>query len=200
MAVEFNRTDYSGHFPEIWRGDCKILPGGFKPAQEFPTGTVIRRGTPIFVDFDNMTAAVCKTGTVINGGTTTAPRVAKGHLFVAGDTVSTVDGTVAVTVKSVDTSNTEYDVITFSKDLTGVAADDILIECGEISDEDTATPLYEPNMIVGSELDFTGKGLPTIDAAYDAVVLTPSLGAPMLSEWLNGVCLKNNPNIIYIKQ
>lgn len=198
MAVEFNRNTYSGHFPEIWRGECKILPGGFKPVQAFPVGTVIRRGTPIYVDFDQMSAAVCKTGLVVAGGTTTSPRVAKGHLFAVGDSVAKAEATAAVTVKSIDTSNTEYDVITFDKALTGTAANDILFECGEV--EEKAAPKYEPNMIVGSELNFTGKGLPTVDASYDAVVLIPSLGAPMLKEWLNGVCLKNNPNVIYIKQ
>ena len=61
MAIDFKKTAVKGHTPEIWRGECKILPGGFKPVQSFPVGTVLHRGTPIFVDFAAMSAAVCKT-------------------------------------------------------------------------------------------------------------------------------------------
>ena len=200
MAVEFKRNDYSGHFPEIWRGECKILPGGFKPAQTIPAGTVLRRGVPIYVDFDNMTAAICKTAKVLTGGTTTKPRVTKGHYFAVGDTViKSGDGAKHPTVKGIDTSNADYDVIEFSEAITGLAADDILVE-GTAPDSGNAEAKYTPNMIVGAERLFDGKGLPTIDAAYEAVVLIPSLASPMLADWLNGVCLKNNPNIIYIKQ
>lgn len=198
MAVEFKRTNYSGTFPKFWRGEAKILPGGFKPSQEFPIGTVIHRGVPVCVDFDNMSAAVCKTALVVEGGTTTAPRVAKGHLFVVGDQVAKAEATAAVTIKSIDTSNTDYDVITFDKALTGTAKNDILFESGEVSE--TAVPKYEPNFVVGADKAFDGKGLPTLDIAYDVVVLTPALTMPMLKEWLNGVCLKNNPNILFIKQ
>ena len=63
-----------------------------------------------------------------------------------------------------------------------------------------AAPLYTPNMIVGAVKTFDGKGLPTIDAAYEAVVLYPSLNFPLLDDWLNGCCLKSNPNILFIKQ
>ena len=201
MAIEFNRTDYAGHFPEIWRGECKILPGGFKPVKDLAIGTVLRRGVPLFVDFDNMTAAVCKTALVVNGGTTTKVRVQKGHYFAVGDVLTKYgDGSATPTVNDIDKSNTAYDVLTLSKAYSGIAADDVLVESATTDGDEKAAPLHEPNMIVGSELHVDGKGLPTIDAAFEAVVLTPSLAAPMLPEWLNGVCLKNNPNIIYIKQ
>ena len=58
MAIDFKKTQLSGHTPEIWRGECKILPGGFKPVQNFPVGTVLHRGTPIYVDFEAMSASL----------------------------------------------------------------------------------------------------------------------------------------------
>nr|DAM26464.1 MAG TPA: Head fiber protein [Caudoviricetes sp.] len=212
MAIDFKKTQLSGHTPEIWRGECKILPGGFKPVQNFPVGTVLHRGTPIYVDFEAMSAAVCKTAKVLKGGTTTAPRVAKGHYFVAGDVVMKLGVTdKSPIIKSIDTANAGYDVITFASAIAGLAEGDILVEATEYagtgggsgSDPIPAAPRYTPNMVVGAAKEFTGKGLPTIDAAYEAVVLYPSLNFPLLEDWLinpGKVCLKANPNILFIKQ
>lgn len=210
MAIDFKKTQLSGHTPEIWRGECKILPGGFKPVQNFPVGTVLHRGTPIYVDFEAMSAAVCKTAKVLKGGTTTAPRVAKGHYFVAGDVVMKLGVTdKSPIIKSIDTANAEYDVITFASAIAGLAEGDILVEASAAAAAEgdneavPAAPLYTPNMVVGAVKEFTGKGLPTIDAAYEAVVLYPSLNFPLLEDWLinpGKVCLKANPNILFIKQ
>lgn len=210
MAIDFKKTQLSGHTPEIWRGECKILPGGFKPVQNFPVGTVLHRGTPIYVDFEAMSAAVCKTAKVLKGGTTTAPRVAKGHYFVAGDVVMKLGVTdKSPIIKSIDTANAEYDVLTFASAIAGLAEGDILVEASAAADAEgdneavPAAPLYTPNMVVGAVKEFTGKGLPTIDAAYEAVVLYPSLNFPLLEDWLinpGKVCLKANPNILFIKQ
>ena len=210
MAIDFKKTQLSGHTPEIWRGECKILPGGFKPVQNFPVGTVLHRGTPIHVDFEAMSAAVCKTAKVLKGGTTTAPRIAKGHYFVAGDVVMKLGVTdKSPIIKSIDTANAEYDVLTFASAIAGLAEGDILVEAsaaaGAEGDDEAvpAAPLYTPNMVVGAVKEFTGKGLPTIDAAYEAVVLYPSLNFPLLEDWLinpGKVCLKANPNILFIKQ
>lgn len=210
MAIDFKKTQLSGHTPEIWRGECKILPGGFKPVQNFPVGTVLHRGTPIYVDFEAMSAAVCKTAKVLKGGTTTAPRVAKGHYFVAGDVVMKLGVTdKSPIIKSIDTANAEYDVLTFASAIAGLAEGDILVETSAAAAAEgdneavPAAPLYTPNMVVGAVKEFTGKGLPTIDAAYEAVVLYPSLNFPLLEDWLinpGKVCLKANPNILFIKQ
>lgn len=200
MAIDFKKQKLAGHFPEIWRGECKMLPGGFKPVQEFPVGTVLQRGTPVYVDFEEMTAAVCKTAKVLTGGTTTAPRVSKGHYFVVGDVVTKDgDGKASPTISKIDTSNADYDVITLSAEYTGLAAGDTLVESEIYSDTDVSSK-YEPNMVLGAKKEFDGKGLPTLDVAYEAVVLYPSLLYPILSSWLSGCCLKANPNILFIKQ
>ena len=210
MAIDFKKTQLSGHTPEIWRGECKILPGGCKLERNFPVGTVLHRGTPIHVDFEAMSAAVCKTAKVLAGGTTTAPRIAKGHYFVAGDVVMKLGVTdKSPIIKSIDTANAGYDVITFASAIAGLAEGDILVEASAAAAAEgdneavPAAPLYTPNMVVGAVKEFTGKGLPTIDAAYEAVVLYPSLNFPLLEDWLinpGKVCLKANPNILFIKQ
>lgn len=196
MAIELKTTKYSGRTPEIWRGECKVLPGGFKPAQEnFPADFLLRRGTLVYLDFTNMTAAVCKAGKVMSGSTTTSIKVAKGNLFLKGDIVekygaTAVNGVVpSATVSAVDTSNENYDTITLSDELSTSANDYLVIKGSS-----------HPNAVVAADLKFTGKGLPTIDAAYEAVVLTSSLTYDLLPAWLDGILLKSNPNILFIKQ
>lgn len=200
MAITFEKQSFSGRFPEIWRGECKMLPGGFKPKQDLPVGTVLRRATPIFVDFEDRSAAICKTASVLDGGTTTKVRVPKGHYFAKGDNVAKYGDTVTdpVTVNDIDTSNTAYDTLTLSKAITGIAKDDIIIEA--VKDDSEVKAAYSPNMVVGADRHFEGKGLPTIDAAFQAVVLEPSLLFPVLPEWKTGVGLTLNQNIIFIKQ
>ena len=203
MAITFEKQSFGGRFPEIWRGECKMLPGGFKPTQEFAPGTVVRRATPVFVNFDEMSATVCKVASVLDGGTTTKVRVPKGHYFTKGDNVFKYgDAAPAlVTVNEVDRTNSAYDVLTLSNAITGIAKDDVLVEGKSVEGETpTVKAVCEPNMVVGADKQFDGKGLPTLDAAFEAVVLYPSLQFPILKEWLQGVALKNNPNIIFIKQ
>lgn len=200
MAIEFKKTAYSGRFPEIWRGECKMLPGGFKPLQSFSVGTVLRRATLLEVNFENMTAAVVKLADVLAGGTTEAVRVAKGHYFSVGDVITKVgDGKSTPSISSIDTSNVDYDILTLSAAYTGLKKGDTIVESAAVGGGD-ATSKYTPNMIVGADKEFNGKGIPAIDAAYEAVVLYPSLSFTIPAEWLNGPCLKSNPNILFVKQ
>ena len=245
MAIEFKKTTMKGHTPEIWRGECKILPGGFKPKNNIPVGSTVNRGVPVEVNFSELSAAVIKIASVLSGGTTSKPRIAKGHLFAVGDVIAKVGKEdKSVTISSIDTGNADYDVLNLSAAITGLSNGDAIVEAteyGYIDAESTTegalkvvasgattgqinladvTPYlgektlaandyvllqksvakYTPNMVNGAVKEFNGKGLPTIDAAYEAVVLYPSLGFPILPDWLNGCCLKSNPNILFIKQ
>ena len=200
MAIEFKKTAVSGRFPEIWRGECKILPGGFKPLQNFAVGTVLRRAALLEVNFENMTAAVIKLADVLGGGTTKNVRVAKGHYFAVGDVITKIgDGKLTPSISSIDTSNVDYDVLVLSAAYTGLAKGDTIVESSAVESGD-ATSKYTPNMIVGADKEFNGKGIPAIDAAFEAVVLYPSLSFTIPAEWMNGPCLKSNPNILFIKQ
>lgn len=177
-----------------------MLPGGFKPFQSFSVGTVLRRATLLEVNFENMTAAVVKLADVLAGGTTEAVRVAKGHYFAVGDVITKVgDGKSTPSISSIDTSNVDYDVLTLSAAYTGLKKGDTIVESTAVGSGD-ATSKYTPNMIVGADKEFNGKGIPAIDAAYEAVVLYPSLSFTIPAEWLNGPCLKSNPNILFVKQ
>ena len=206
MAINFAKTSYEGRTPAIWRGECKVLPGGFPPKNTLPGGSVIMRGAPLYVDFDNMEAAVIKAVSVLAGGTTTKPRVAKGHYFAVGDVVMKVGKTDASpSISGIDTSNAAYDVLTLSSAISGLTTDDVLVEATAYEaavgsgDATPAAEKYLPNAIVASDLEVKDK-LDTLDAAYEAVVLKNVLPCPLQASWLQGIALKNNPNIIFIKQ
>ena len=89
-----------------------------------PEGVDVPQGTLLDVDLDTREAAIVKNALVVAGGTTSAPRVAKGHFFKAGDFVFVTGDAVAVS--SVDTTNADYDVLTLSGACTGATAGNYL--------------------------------------------------------------------------
>lgn len=197
MGVKFEGKSYAGNMPVFWRGEAKILPGGYKLLQTFPKGTVIPKGTPLHIVIGSLTAAVSKYAKVVSGGTTTKPRVPKGTLFQINDIVMKEGETTGVTVSSIDTSNADYDVLTLSSAISGLVADDVLIEATATS---SSAAKYEPNAVVGEDTEpLSGGDQDTVSAAYDAVVLL-GYTVQLPASWMQGICMKNNPNIIYVKQ
>lgn len=202
MAIKFERTTYPGSLDVFWRQEVRMLPGGFTPKQEVPVGEVVRRGAFLAVDFDTMSAAIVKVGKVLDGGTTSKPRVSKRNNFFAGDTVMKLGkNDASVTVKSVDRSNPDYDVIELSAAITGLAKDDFIQEAVKDSEADTYSPAYVANMVLGADFESRKSGLPTFDVAWSAMVLK-DVCSPFPADWLtaNSPCLATNHNILFIKQ
>ena len=82
-------------------------------------------------------------------------------------------------------------------DTRGLAADDVLIEATATS---SSAAKYEPNAVVGEDTEpLSGGDQDTVSAAYDAVVLL-GYTVQLPASWMQGICMKNNPNIIYVKQ
>ncbi|MBR6776070.1 MAG: hypothetical protein IKM23_10245 [Bacteroidales bacterium] len=209
MAIDFKKTTYPGSMDPFWRKEAKILPGGFKLKQTtFSAGDVIRKGSFVYADIDKMEAAIIKIGMVLNGGTTTKPRVSKKNCFCIGDTVMKLGvSTSSPSISAIDRSNPDYDVLTLSTAISGLSEGDFLQEATpyQASADETpavdASPKYVANAALGADLEIKNSGLPTIDAAYDAILLK-SVITPFPAEWLvsDGFCLKANPNIIIINQ
>ena len=121
MGISFDRTAYAGSMPPFWRGEFKVLPGDFKLKQTFVDGTILKAGTPIQIDFENMECAVVKVAKVLAGGTTTIPRVTKGTLLKVGDNVMKLGKTdVSRAVSAIDTTNADYDVVTLNGAITDI--------------------------------------------------------------------------------
>lgn len=202
MSIKFERTAYPGTIDAFWRKEVQMLPGGFTPSQTIPVGEVVQRGAFVSVDFDNMKAALVKICQVVSGGTTSKPRVSKKNNIYAGDLLMKVGKTdTGVTVKSVDRSNADYDVIELSAAISGLAADDYLQEAVKDESQATATygAAYTANAVLGADFEMRESGLPAFDVAYAAVVLK-DVCTPFPASWLNGFCLAANPNILFVKQ
>lgn len=203
MAIEFKKTTYAGNLDAFWRTEVRMLPGGFNCSQSIPVGDVIPRGALVCADFDTMTATIVKVGRVVDGGTTTKPRVTKNNHFYAGDTVMKIGKKdAAVTVKSVDRSNPDYDVVEFSEALATLAKGDYLIEAVKDTGDSATTysQAHEANTILGADYTSRAVGMTTLDVAYSAVALK-DVCPQFPADWLDGgAFLKTNHNILFIKQ
>ena len=203
MAIEFKKTSYAGNLDAFWRTEVRMLPGGFNCSQSIPVGDVIPRGALVCADFDTMTATIVKVGRVVDGGTTTKPRVTKNNHFYAGDTVMKIGKKdAAVTVKSVDRSNPDYDVVEFSAALATLAKGDYLIEAVKDTGDSATTysQAHEANTILGADYTSRAVGMTTLDIADSAVALK-DVCPQFPADWLDGgAFLKTNHNILFIKQ
>lgn len=203
MAIEFKKTTYAGNLDAFWRTEVRMLPGGFNCSQSIPVGDVIPRGALVCADFDTMTATIVKVGRVVDGGTTTKPRVTKNNHFYAGDTVMKIGKKdAAVTVKSVDRSNPDYDVVEFSAALATLAKGDYLVEAVKDTGDSATTysQAHEANTILGADYTSRKVGMTTLDVAYSAVALK-DVCPQFPADWLDGgAFLKTNHNILFIKQ
>ena len=203
MAIEFKKTSYAGNLDAFWRTEVRMLPGGFNCSQSIPVGDVIPRGALVCADFDTMTATIVKVGRVVDGGTTTKPRVTKNNHFYAGDTVMKIGKKdAAVTVKSVDRSNPDYDVVEFSAALATLAKGDYLVEAVKDTGDSATTysQAHEANTILGADYTSRAVGMTTLDVAYSAVALK-DVCPQFPADWLDGgMFLKTNHNILFIKQ
>ena len=203
MAIEFKKTSYAGNLDAFWRTEVRMLPGGFNCSQSIPVGDVIPRGALVYADCDTMTATIVKVGRVVDGGTTTEPRVTKNNHFYAGDTVMKIGKKdAAVTVKSVDRSNPDYDVVEFSAALATLAKGDYLVEAIKDTGDSATTysQAHEANTILGADYTSRAVGMTTLDVAYSAVALK-DVCPQFPADWLDGgAFLKTNHNILFIKQ
>lgn len=203
MAIEFKKTSYAGNLDAFWRTEVRMLPGGFNCSQSIPVGDVIPRGALVCADFDTMTATIVKVGRVIDGDTTTKPRVTKNNHFYTGDTVMKIGKKdAAVTVKSVDRSNPDYDVVELSATLATLDKGDYLVEAVKDTGDSATTysQAHEANTILGADYTSRAVGMTTLDVAYSAVALK-DVCPQFPADWLDGgAFLKTNHNILFIKQ
>jgi len=195
MSISFREKTYSGRRNAIWR-EPKVLPGGFALAQTFAAGTLLKRGTLVNVDTNLMKAGIVKIGKVLDGGTTTAPRVSKDNYLMAGDTVMKVGSNVTGTVASVDKSNEGYDVVALTSAMSGLAPGDYLQEADTSGNSPVAA--YAPNAVLAADRTIMENDLTTVDVAWQALVIRNATQSFPDSFLTSSIALTNNHNILFI--
>lgn len=191
MAISFVPTPYSGKFPVFWRGEAKVLPGGYLTNQSFTAGKIIPKGTLVAITPGTLEVDVIRVAKVLEGGTASAPRIKKGHAFDIGHTVT--DGTNSATVAAIDSSNSAYDILTLSAAITGLAEGDII--SGTYSGDANA------NAVVAADHVVKNAGFATLSVAYEAVILADAVPyIDCMEEDIIGFSLAYNPSIKFIKQ
>ena len=185
--ITFASQSYTKHPNPFWREEVKILPGGFKPVQDFPVGTKLHRGTFVSV-LPGLTCTVVKMGKVVTGGTTTKPRVEKGSNFQVGDVVMDLSNDAkTTTIKAIDTSNPDYDVLTLNASISTLAQGHFIqeaIDYGYIDAESTTEGALK---IVASEPSEGQIALASV---------TPYLGEKTLAANDYVVLQKANPKYV----
>ena len=151
-------------------------------------GGYLLKGAPLYLDYATKKAHVIKAATVLAGGTTTAPRVSKNHLFKVGD-VGFVSGD-AVTITAIDTTNAAYDVITFSAANTGATVGAVIVNGAAAG----ATPAaaYTANCLLSNSTKIIAGE--TVTCIYKIDQWVPKARIPHVISDLTVTAL--NPNII----
>lgn len=105
------------------------IPGGVSlDKTRIADGTLyIGAGTPVYVDKATRVAQIVKTAiTVADSASGDAVRVAKGHQFIAGESIT--DGYVVAVISSITTTEDDYDIIVPATTLVNFAEDAVLVE------------------------------------------------------------------------
>ena len=144
----FGIVDGTNPHPSLWNYNKQDFMGNggchFDTDMNVDAGTDIPAGVLLDVDLVSRKAYVVKNALVVDGGTTSAPRVNKNHFFQVGDNVFVSSS--AVTITGIDKTNTAYDVLTLSAACSGAVSGAYL----ENSKESGADPVmaHVPNAVL----------------------------------------------------
>ena len=177
--------------PQIWKHELQHTDGqggGQLSITNLSAGIKFKKGALINFDFTTKEVNPVKNALVVAGGTTSAPRVTKKHLFKVGDFVY-VSGD-AVTINAINTSNSAYDVLTLSAACTGATAGAIIVQA--LAAGATPAAKYTANVILGNRVKIVA-GV-TVDCIYkvDQWVEKARIPYPVSAATVSAL----NPNII----
>ena len=138
--------------PHIWdelNACTDGLGGGVLDVTELDAtknGGLLLKGAPLYLDYATKMEHVVKAAAVVAGGTTTAPRLNKNHLFKVGETGYVSGDAVAIT--AIDTTNSSYDVVTFGAAVTGATAGAVITP--SVAAGVTPAAKYTANCLLGN--------------------------------------------------
>lgn len=155
--------------------------------------TYLKAGAPVYHNPATNTAELCKSAIAIDGGTTTAPRVAKNHHFKVGEFIN--DGTTGATITAINTSASGYDTLTVD---TAITADE-----GTVYQEGTAkgastTLKYTPNGLTKSDT-YIGAGNASVSIVTMGTVRKDALTYPLPTAYKTALRAATGTSLITVK-
>lgn len=175
MTVRRNKDTRT---PRVLMHKVADIRGGVSVNVSELGGDYLREGAFLSAPVDGI-CHVVKTATVsadvAEAEAENTVKVEKLHNFKSGDFVMAKVGGVAVKIKSIDTSNKAYDVLTLSAALGAVSKGSQIAEAKEAAEQNTSALKYKPLSVVG-----TGKPIdPKSNLDTDAWVIAVTHGNPI---------------------
>lgn len=110
----------------------------------------IAAGAPVYYVPSTRVAELCKTATIIDGGSTSAPRIQKNHHFKVNDIIG--DGTTAQKITAIDSTTSEdYDTLTLNSTIAAAATAGTKMFEGTVTGS-SAVLKYTPNGVVKDDV------------------------------------------------
>lgn len=144
------------------------IPGGVSLDKTRVPSTLkyLKAGTLLNVNKSTRVAEFLKTAKCVDASADgDNPRVAKGHLFAAGDYVT--DGYVVAEISSITTSNDDYDILVVGTTLVNFAEDVVLVE--------SANGKSAGNFAAATVTIATGKTITVKDPSGEAAGIVVSI-------------------------
>lgn len=145
LEMKLQKTELSGSIP-VWQHDkaSHHAQGGFNlDTTGLTAGTIVPAGSAVGYDEATRVATLIKSATLVEAleATGKAVKVAKGHLFIAGDFI--IANGKSTKINTINTSNADYDVLNVVADL-GVTAEGTVLLQGAAEAGSNAVLITEP--------------------------------------------------------
>ena len=155
------------------------IPGGVTIAVKDLNNGRVSAGTPIGPDKNGLYHVV-KTAKIQGSSSSTNYKLVKGHNFKVGDILAT--GEIGYAIKSIDTSNPEYDAIVTNTTIGSLEAGAVVYE-GNKAAGSGVTYKYAPKALVGTTFDVMPHDNHLVDAIVRGTVIEKNIeNAPFSKE------------------
>ncbi len=115
--------------------------------------TILQMPAGTFLKITDGVAQVVKNALVIAGGTATAIRVNKAHLFNVGDNIFVLMADTSRAISAITTTHPDYDILTIATTLGHTPAAGEIISETRTANITLPTPKYVPNAILKETVD-----------------------------------------------
>lgn len=147
--IGLKRSTSDNEIP-VFISELEVAQGGFRLSEtNLAANSVVPAGSCMHFDESTRVATVVKTATVnaTAGGSAVEYQVKKNHNLVVGDYLAKTVGSAAYEITEIDTTNTDYDVVTVGTTLGAASAFDVLFVSSAEGETAAALPLTPKGLL-----------------------------------------------------